>query len=311
MTITRQQQHETVTTTTTVWVHLILHVSQIWALQHSAIFVDSFLLLLLLLFMLFFWLFIFHCASTITDEQQENYTTTATYRYIYRNCFIFFGSITGQQQYEMVTTTTAHSDLHKLLSVQELIFPIQQQNMNTSSEKLMLICTHHLIIGGYMWALHLTSWPSWTLHLKTWPNSAVCDLLGPFIWKLDLILLSVHIILFGGYIWQLIWVLHLTSWPSCALHLKTLPNSAVCFKWALTDAIDQWRLHLLSLAVLCGGWGISESLSGYFIWKFEHTCHFMLCFTAGLFILHTKYLIMVCNGVAWMYSQLAGEGVMV
>ena len=67
-------------------------------------------------------------------------------------------TITGQQ-HEMVTTTktTTHSDLHKLLSVQELIFPIQQQNMNTSSEKLMLICTHHLIIGGYIQALHLTS----------------------------------------------------------------------------------------------------------------------------------------------------------
>ena len=56
-------------------------------------------------------------------------------------------TITGQQQHETVTTTT-QSDLHKLLSVQELIFPIQQQNMNTSSEKLMLICMCHLIYGG-------------------------------------------------------------------------------------------------------------------------------------------------------------------
>ena len=56
-------------------------------------------------------------------------------------------TITGQQQHEMVTTTT-QSDLHKLLSVQELIFPIQQQNMNTSSEKLILISTCHLIYGG-------------------------------------------------------------------------------------------------------------------------------------------------------------------
>ena len=144
--------------------------------------------------------------------------------------------------------------LHFMLCFTELIFPIQQQNMTTSSEKLMLICICHLIIGGFIWALHLTSWPSWTLHLKTWPNSAVCDLLGHFIWKLDLILPSVHIILFGGYIWQLIWVLHLTSWPSCALHLKTWPNSVICFKWALTDNIDQWRLHLLSLAVSCWGY---------------------------------------------------------
>ena len=59
-------------------------------------------------------------------------------------------TITGQQQqHEMVTTTTTtHSDLHKLLSVQELIFPIHLWNMNTSSEKLMLICTHHFIIRG-------------------------------------------------------------------------------------------------------------------------------------------------------------------
>ena len=56
-------------------------------------------------------------------------------------------TITGQQQHEMVTTTT-HSDVHRLLSVQELIFPIQQQTMNTSSEKLMIVCTCHLIMGG-------------------------------------------------------------------------------------------------------------------------------------------------------------------
>ena len=79
--------------------HLILHVSQIWALQHSAIYVDSYLLLLLLLFMLFFLLFICHCASTITDEEQTNYTTTATYRYIYRNCFIFLDNSSFYDDY--------------------------------------------------------------------------------------------------------------------------------------------------------------------------------------------------------------------
>ena len=47
--------------------------------------------------MLLLLLFICHCASTITDEQQ--------------------------QQHETVTTTT-QSNLHKLLSVQELISPI-------------------------------------------------------------------------------------------------------------------------------------------------------------------------------------------
>ena len=90
----------------------------------------------------------------------------------------------------------------------------------------MLICTCHLIIGGYIWALHLISWPSWTLHMKTWPNSAVCDLLGHFIWNLTSFChCTLHLI--WGYIWQLIWVLHLTNWPRCALHLKTWPNSAV------------------------------------------------------------------------------------
>ena len=59
-------------------------------------------------------------------------------------------TITGQQQHEMVTTTR-QSDLHKLLSVQEVIFPIQQHKMSTSSEKLILVCTHHLIFaGGYI-----------------------------------------------------------------------------------------------------------------------------------------------------------------
>ena len=133
-------------------------------------------------------------------------------------------TITGQQQHEMVTTTTTttrQSDLHKLLSVQEVIFPIQQHKINTSSEKLILICTRNLIF---------------------------CR----------------------GYIW----VLHLKSWPSCALHLKTWPNSAVHFESAHIDNTDQQRLHLLSLTVLHGG--ISDSLSGYFIWKFKLTLKFTL-----------------------------------
>ena len=67
-------------------------------------------------------------------------------------------TITGQQQHEIVTAaaTTKQNTLHKLLSVQELIFPIQQLNMNTSSEKLIntssekliLICTCHLMLWG-------------------------------------------------------------------------------------------------------------------------------------------------------------------
>ena len=94
---------------------------------------------------------------------------------------------------------------------------------------------------------------------------SVCTSSEHFIWKRGDISESEHFIWkfgsqcilhlkLGGYIWELIWVLHLTSWPSCALHLKTWPNSTVCFEWALIDDIDQWRLHLLSLAVSCGGY---------------------------------------------------------
>ena len=67
------------------------------------------------------------------------------------------------------------------------------------------------------------------------------------------------------------WNFH--SWPGnvssnvklyiWALHLKTWPNSAIHFKWALIDNIDQQRLLLLALAVSYGG--ISENI----IWKFE------------------------------------------
>ena len=133
-------------------------------------------------------------------------------------------------------------------------------------------------LWGYIWQL------IWTLHLKIWTHFLITGLglSVHFIWALHLKMgvylnlstssvnlgLSVHFIWNPGeYIWELTWALHLTSWPSCALHLKTWPNSAICFKWAFTDNIDQQRLHLLSLAVSQGG--ISESLSGYFIWKFE------------------------------------------
>ena len=207
----------------------------------------------------------------ITQQQQQQHTDTSTEIVSYFLDHLSFSddysyvllllkfmcsctstrTITGQQ-HEMVTTTT-HSDLHRLLSVQELIFPIQQQNMNTSSEKLMLICTCHLIIGGYIWALHMTSWPSWTLHLKTWPNLLSVTYLGTSSENLTSFCHLYTSSYLGGYIWQLILVLHLTSWPSCALHLKTWRNSAICFKWALIDNIDQQRLHLLSLAVSCGG----------------------------------------------------------
>ena len=47
-------------------------------------------------------------------------------------------TIAGQQQHETVTATTktTQSNLHKLLSVQDVIFPIQQLHMNTSFENM-------------------------------------------------------------------------------------------------------------------------------------------------------------------------------
>ena len=54
-------------------------------------------------------------------------------------------TITGQQQHETVTATTTQSNLHKLPSVQELIFPIQQLNMNTSSENMSSFSSVHVI----------------------------------------------------------------------------------------------------------------------------------------------------------------------
>ena len=132
-------------------------------------------------------------------------------------------------------------------------------------------------MGGYIsiWTLPLKIWVPVCTSSKTGGISEhfiwQVDLVGHFIWKLDLILLSVTYLgtssenltkfchlytssYFGRYIWQLIWVLHLTSWPSCALHLKTWPNSAICFEWTLIDDKNQWRLHLWSLAVLFGGY---------------------------------------------------------
>ena len=56
-------------------------------------------------------------------------------------------TIAGQQQHETVkaTTTTTQSNLHKLLSVQEVIFPLQQLNMNTSSEDMNSFSSVHIV----------------------------------------------------------------------------------------------------------------------------------------------------------------------
>ena len=142
--------------------------------------------------------------------------------------------------------------------------------------------------GGYTWqlnwVLHLTSdlghfiWQvvgvylavylgtsshiwSWSLHLTS--CGGISDSLrGYFISHLILVtssekLWGVYLTAYLGtssHIWS--WSLHLTSsrgyiW---ALHLKTWPNSAICFERALIDSIDQWRPLLLALAVLSGGY---------------------------------------------------------
>ena len=58
-------------------------------------------------------------------------------------------TIKGQQHETVTATTTTQSNLHKLLSVQELIFPIQQLNVNSSSENMSSFSSVHII---WRWA---------------------------------------------------------------------------------------------------------------------------------------------------------------
>ena len=172
--------------------------------------------------MLLFLLLICHCASTITDEQQEHYTTTtaATYRYIYINCLIYFSdnssfdyyysyvmlllllkficsctctrTITGQQQHETVTaTTTTQSNLHKLLSIQDVIFPIQQLHMNTSSENMnsfqvwVSVCTSpEKLAKLFASSENLTYFCSLPQDVTT---GGIADLSVHFIWQVYLV----------------------------------------------------------------------------------------------------------------------------
>ena len=78
------------------------------------------------------------------------------------------------------------------------------------------------------------------------------------------------------FIWQ---ILGGISWPGWALHLKTWPNLAICFEWALIDNIDPQTLHILSLTVSCGG----------YIWKViwvlhltSYICHFIWKVLGGI-----------------------------
>ena len=79
-------------------------------------------------------------------------------------------TIAGQQQHETVTattTTTIQNNLHKLLSVQDVIFPIQQLHVNTSSDNMSLFSSVHVVccvcvLGG----ISDLSVPSCSLHLN-------------------------------------------------------------------------------------------------------------------------------------------------
>ena len=108
------------------------------------------------------------------------------------------------------------------------------------------------------------------------------------IWKLDLILPGDRSSENGRYI--------LSEGTPC---LKTWPNSAwgqVIWKLGGTFCL---RVHLIWKLKILPGDRSSENYGGMscqrvqLIWKCELTCCFMLCFTEGLFILHTKDLIRV------------------
>ena len=62
-----------------------------------------------------------------------------------------------------------------------------------------------------------------------------------------------------GYIWQHIWVLHLTS-HLCHFIWQVLGGVYLTAYLGTSSDIWSWSLHLTSLG------GISDSLSGYFIW---------------------------------------------
>ena len=156
-------------------------------------------------------------------------------------------TIAGQQQHETVTAITrTQSILHKLLSVQDVIFPIQQLHMNTSSENInsfwlwVSVCTSSEKLtkrGGIsesayvIWKYELISVLGLSVHFiwkvdQNW--GAISDPRVHLIWKLDLILLTIH------FTWKVDqnWGVYLKIWThfeiySCftglfALHTKDL-----------------------------------------------------------------------------------------
>ena len=119
-------------------------------------------------------------------------------------------------------------------------------NLNTSSENLGLSVNfiwnrgEGWYIWQLIWVLHLKIWThisSWSLHLTSFGRvylnlNTSSENLG----------LSVHFIWnWGGYIWQLIWILHLKIWTcisSCSLHLTISGGKIVKSPF--------WPLHVFS-----------------------------------------------------------------
>ena len=62
-----------------------------------------------------------------------------------------------------------------------------------------------------------------------------------------------------------------------------------CFKWVLIDCIEKCRGHSVLWQFQMGGRGVKWQIYPKSA-NFELTCHFMLCFTEGLFVLHMKDL---------------------
>ena len=159
-------------------------------------------------------------------------------------------TITGQQHERVKSTTTTQSNLHKLLSVKDVIFPIQQLHMNISSENMSSISSVHIIccacVGGisdlsvhfiwkfyivvhfiriwgdvWIWTLCLKIWTHFSfrshcaLHLKSWLSCSLHLKPGGYNWSWTLHLKMWTHFRFGSQC-----ALHLKSWPSCSLHLK-------------------------------------------------------------------------------------------
>ena len=85
------------------------------------------------------------------------------------------------------------------------------------------------------------------------------------------------------------WGVHLPLVSTCFLYALVFPYIFLlfdCFEWVLIDCIEKRRGHSVLWQFWMGGWQIYPKSA-----KFELTCHLMLCFTEGLFILHTKDLI--------------------